>query len=401
MPTTLRIEDRTRDRYRSIAEGSSWELAKVREARALIVGCGALGNEVAKNLAMLGVREIFLVDKDTVELANLTRSVFFRECDHGRRKVDVLAEGVRELNSDVAVIPLHGDLESVVGLGLLRRMHLVFSCLDNRLARRSLNRMCHRVGKPWIDGAMENLLGDVTVFLSDGGPCYECRLSPTEQAILARAFPCTGIALNQISRGRVPTLSTMGSIIAALQVQQALRVYHGRSLDRLGGRRIVLNCEIDDFYVTQVERKGDCMGHIVFGEPAERVDWSVSDTTPQDLIDEYRITGGGDGHLRLGRDVVVGLECRACGITEPLGVPQSLLAPEVARCRNCNEMRAPITTNVVDSGQPLARLSLGRLGVPPLDILEVRGAAGSRWYELTRDWRSMEIGPGKHPEALT
>src|SRR5215472_13594459 len=132
----LHITDHTKDRYHALAISSVWELARIRQARALVIGAGALGNEVAKSLAMMGLRTVAVLDRDTVEVANLTRSVFFREEDHGRSKAEVLGMRLRELNPDVGILAIHGDLDEVLGLGLLRRMDIVFSCLDSRAARR-------------------------------------------------------------------------------------------------------------------------------------------------------------------------------------------------------------------------------------------------------------------------
>src|SRR5258708_4352384 len=60
---------------------SWWEREKVQTAKVLVVGAGALGNEVIKNLTLMGVGHIFVLDFDTVEAANLSRSVLFREGD--------------------------------------------------------------------------------------------------------------------------------------------------------------------------------------------------------------------------------------------------------------------------------------------------------------------------------
>ena len=58
----------------------SWfKMEKVKNARILVAGAGALGNEVIKNLALFGVGHIFVVDFDRIEISNLTRSILFRE----------------------------------------------------------------------------------------------------------------------------------------------------------------------------------------------------------------------------------------------------------------------------------------------------------------------------------
>jgi molybdopterin/thiamine biosynthesis adenylyltransferase len=379
------IVDRTRDRYSSLSISSIWEIAKIRRASAIVVGAGALGNEVSKNLAMMGVERIFVVDRDTVEVANLTRSVFFREEDHGRPKVAVLAERLRELNPGVEVTPLHGDLEAVLGLGRVRRTDLIFSCLDNRLARRSLNRMCQKVARAWVDGAMENLLGDVTVYHPDHGPCYECNLTPGERLMIAQAVSCRGLALANIALGKVPTVSTMGSIIAALQVQEALKLLHGQSDEKRAGTRLVINCEANDFYATRTARKEPCDGHYRLGEVTEVGTWSQSSTCARDLLDRFAADTGEQGHVRLGREMVIAVQCPSCDREEELAAPLSAVNVAEARCPACGEIRTPRTTNAVQAGDAWAAWPLARLSVPPLDILEVRGPRGCRWYELSGD----------------
>ena len=58
-----------------------WDQERLASARVMVVGAGAIGNEVIKNLALLGVGNLWIVDFDTVDVTNLTRSVLFREAD--------------------------------------------------------------------------------------------------------------------------------------------------------------------------------------------------------------------------------------------------------------------------------------------------------------------------------
>src|SRR5690606_17529574 len=92
----------------------------VRSLRPIVVGAGALGNEVIKNLALLGVGEIHVFDLDVIEASNLTRSVLFREDDIGRRKAECAAERARELDPSVKVVPHHGDFWKTLSFSLLR-----------------------------------------------------------------------------------------------------------------------------------------------------------------------------------------------------------------------------------------------------------------------------------------
>jgi molybdopterin/thiamine biosynthesis adenylyltransferase len=381
----LRITDHTKDRYHALAISSVWELARVRKARGLVVGCGALGNEVSKNLAMMGVQLIAVLDRDTVETANLSRSVFFRESDHGRAKTEVISERLAELNPDVGTLPLTWDLDAVLGLGLLRRMDMVFSCLDSRFARRSLNRMCEKLCRSWVDGAMENLLGYVAVYKPGYGPCYECTLTNLEKVLIANVASCRQIAVRNLALGKVPTTSTMGSIIAALQVQEAVKLLHGDLEKSLVGKRLVVDCNCNDFYVTESLRKQDCEGHFRYGEVKEIAEFSADSTTAADILNQFRDDTGEEGYLELGREIVTAMQCMTCGTIQSLGIPLRVVSQENARCPQCHEIRHLATTHVVQDHDQYADRPLSQLGIPRLDVLEVRGRDVAMWYEMTGD----------------
>jgi adenylyltransferase/sulfurtransferase len=386
---TLHLIDHTKDRYYSLSLSSVWDLSILRQARALVVGAGALGNEVAKNLAMMGVRLVAILDRDTVEVANLSRSIFFRESDHGRPKADVLAERLREVNPDVEVLPLTGDLDEVLGLGLLRRMDMVFSCLDSRLARRTLNRMCEKIAKPWVDGAMENLLGEVTVFMPDAGPCYECGLTQLEREIISEVASCRVIAVKNLALGKVPTTSTMGSIIAAMQVQEGVKLLHGDFKRALIGRRLVVNSEANDIYMTTFQRKDECEGHFRFGGITEAPRFTAAGSTANDILERYHLDTGAQGQLALGREIVTRVDCPNCATTEFVARPVRVLSDDRVRCPSCQTVRTVRTARSVSGGEPYAGLSLSSLAIPRFDVLEVRGEAGPRWYELSGDIASF------------
>ncbi|MEA5596554.1 ThiF family adenylyltransferase [Rivularia sp. UHCC 0363] len=75
------VEEMRYDRHHSI---DWWDQSRLNDTKILVAGGGALSNEVLKNLAMVGVGNITVIDFDTVSITNLTRSVLFREWDVGR-----------------------------------------------------------------------------------------------------------------------------------------------------------------------------------------------------------------------------------------------------------------------------------------------------------------------------
>jgi adenylyltransferase/sulfurtransferase len=386
---SLRIAPRSDDRYASLAVSADWKLDVLRTARALVIGAGALGNEVCKNLAMLGVRHISVVDMDEVEVSNLTRSVFFRAEDRGRAKAEVIAERLRALNPDVAVWPVVGPIPRALGLGVVRRADMIFSCLDSREARLALNRMCYRVGRTWVDGSMEDLDGEVGVYAPGTGPCYGCTLTATDLKIVKDRMSCPVVAAQAAAVGKVPTTSTMGSIIAAIQVQEAIKLHQGDARS-LAGKRLLINGRVNDFFpITPAPRAG-CEEHETFDAITERPEWTAAATTAGAVLTQFHAETGTEGQIDLGFDLLIGLECAACGTAHRW---ENVVRPPIrgARpvCPRCHEPGNITQTQWIGRSDPLAEVPLTRLSVPPLEVLKVVSDTETRWYELTGDLATL------------
>jgi adenylyltransferase/sulfurtransferase len=166
---------------------SWWDQSRLRAARVLVVGAGALGNEIVKNLSLLGVGSIEVVDMDRIEHSNLARCVLFTDDDCGRYKSEVVAQRATGLNPDVTATA-HTSRVERLGLGYLRRFDLVIAGLDSREARLWVGSSCRKLGLTWVDGAIEGLRGLVRVFPPTGA-CYECTLGEADRKILRTGAP--------------------------------------------------------------------------------------------------------------------------------------------------------------------------------------------------------------------
>ncbi len=269
---------------------SWWQRDKVRDAKVLVVGAGALGNEVIKNLALMGIGHIFIIDFDTIELANLSRSVLYRENETGRRKAEVAAARLKELNPEVHVQYLHGDVTTQLGLGIIRRMDVIIGCLDNREARLAVNRFAYWMNKPWVDGAIQEFLGLVRVFIPGEGACFECTLTEQARRDLSLRYSCPLLARENVLLGKVPTTPTISSIIGAMQAQEALKIIHALQVEP--GKVIHFNGMTNDMHTSAYRPREDCESHWIYGDVTE-LPASASRTT---LADMLRIARADLGH---------------------------------------------------------------------------------------------------------
>ena len=116
------------------------DIQRVQNARFLVLGAGALGNEAVKDLVLSGARNITLVDMDHVVRSNLNRCVLFREEDSAERrfKAEVVSERAAELDRGARVRPIVDKLEQLPE-DVWAEHDIVLGCLDNIAARLSAN----------------------------------------------------------------------------------------------------------------------------------------------------------------------------------------------------------------------------------------------------------------------
>ena len=123
------------DRYSRLRLIPWWDQDRLKNATIMVVGAGAIGNELIKNLTLLGIGRILVFDMDDIENTNLTRSILYRRSDVGRYKAEVAVERAMEINPDVKAKAFVSNIIDDVGLGVFRRMDVVLGGLDNREAR--------------------------------------------------------------------------------------------------------------------------------------------------------------------------------------------------------------------------------------------------------------------------
>lgn len=366
---------------------------RLKQANVMVVGCGALGNEVLKNLALFGVEHLVVVDFDTIEPSNLTRSILFSRADAEtrRHKATVAAERLRDINPAIHVLPLVGDICHDVGLGLLRRMDVVVGCVDNRWARYCLNRLCMRAGVPWVDGGIDGLEGTARVFVP-GKNCYACNLGPEALKDLSYRLSCSAAIRRNEEAGRVPTTPVIASIIGAVQAQEAVKLLHP---DELADGELTSLCGKMLYYEGQhlaarianfAGYDDDCPVHERW-EPVEKADLTTDRPIGEALDSLAGKLGCRDPEIVL-RD-----HCFVDYLTIRKDERRvATLLPDYAIARFLEEepslrhlpFHALYQHEIKTVGKdfPYPELTLAQVGIPPWSVLHVRTEDGSRYVEL-------------------
>lgn len=379
-------EDRF-DRFRLI---KWWNQDRIGAARVLVVGAGALGNEIVKNLALLGFRQILIVDLDQIECSNLSRSVLFRPDDIGKSKAGTAARSARTIFPEINVHHLDANILYEVGLGVFRWADVILAGLDNREARLWINRCAWKTNRPWIDGAIEGINGVARVFLPGKPPCYECTLGETDWAILEKRMSCNLLSREEMVNGKVPTTPTISSIIAGVQVQEAVKILH--DLPVLAGKALVFEGLNHTSYVVEYTANPACMSHEIY---ENFVTWSrkSAETAVHDLFEfaQDRL-GEKEIVLEFSREVIHKLVCPTCKSEEEIFLPVGKVGAARGNCPHDSVMREVVPVHSYTGKETFGTRKLSELGLPLFDVFV--GRSKSREVQIILECDAADVlGP--------
>lgn len=355
---------------------SWWDQRRVANAKVLVIGAGALGNEILKLLALTGIGNTLIYDMDTIERSNLSRTVLFRESDDNAYKAEVAARQMCVINPDIKALGHNGNIIFEAGLGVFLWADVVICGLDNRLARIFVNNACARTGRVWVDGAIENLSGIVRVFDPARTACYECTMNAIDRREAGHRRSCALLARDAVERGHVPTSAIAGSLIAALEVQEAIKFLHGQAT--ITGEGIHVDGIWEDFSRIRYQRRNECPGHDFIG-PFRPFGFGVAHATLGQLLERAEDLLGEGAVLDLSRDVIVRLTCVDCGLSVHCGLVVGALRESDAACPRCGTHMIVDFTGTVSRDIDLdLSLTLADIGIPPFDVVVARNGLGSQ-----------------------
>lgn len=232
-------------RHLSLPEVGMAGQLRLKQGRVLCVGAGGLGSPLALYLAAAGVGTIGLVDFDTVDESNLQRQILHGTSDVGRSKLDSAEDRLRDVNPHVRLERHDARLTSENALDILGGYDVVVDGTDNFPTRYLVNDACVLLGKPNVYGSIFRWEGQVSVFATEGGPCYRC---------LFREPPPPGLVPNCAEGG---VLGVLPGMIGTTQATEVVKLLLGVGRP-LVGRLLILDALDMSWREVSLRRNPDC-----------------------------------------------------------------------------------------------------------------------------------------------
>ena len=234
---------------------------KLSASSVAVVGAGAVGNEVLKNLCLLGVGRIHIIDFDRIEEHNLTRTVLFKTSDVGRFKAEAAAAACQMLEPNAKVTFSNSDFWHSMSLEELQTYDAVLCCVDNFEARIRLNQMCRISQVDLFNAGIDSRNISVEMYpfrTSSDCACYECWLPPSAYLTMGKRYSCGWLKRVAFEERKVPTTAITSSMAGATMTSLFLQ-RKCEHPDRLNGSK---KCSLDtvtlESSVVSIERFDDC-----------------------------------------------------------------------------------------------------------------------------------------------
>jgi adenylyltransferase/sulfurtransferase len=220
---------------------------KLLKSSVLIVGAGGLGSPIAIYLAALGVGKIGIVDKDNVEISNLSRQIIFTTNDIKKNKSSVAINKLRKINQDLQLHSFNKNLTMQNINGVAKNFDIIVDGSDNFRTRFLINDYCLKNQKILVSGAISKFDGQVYTFnfSNKKSPCLRCFIPNMPSNPDIDNCEYDGI------------LGTLGGIIGSIQANEVIKEILGIG-DTLCGHILVINGLKLSFRKIKLNKRSDC-----------------------------------------------------------------------------------------------------------------------------------------------
>jgi molybdopterin/thiamine biosynthesis adenylyltransferase len=231
--TVLEVDSIDSDIFDRQKRIKGWDQKKIQESTVMVIGAGATGNELVKNLVLTGIGKIYLIDYDFINPSNLNRCILFSIENATRKeyKADIVKEACASINPNTEITSIKQDLDNI-DKSLYKKSDVICSCVDNIEARIQANNNAFYYKIPFVDSGIDEFFGSIQSVYSEvkDAACLQCNITETDLDLMWKKYSCTGQEIdseNGETFGVIASIITTTSIIGGIQSQEVLKFILG------------------------------------------------------------------------------------------------------------------------------------------------------------------------------
>jgi len=223
---------------------------KLLKSSVLIVGAGGLGSPIAIYLTALGIGKIGIVDKDNVEISNLSRQIIFETNDVNKNKSSAAISKLKKINPDIQFKSFNKNLTITNINQIAKKFDLIVDGSDNFRTRFLINDYCLKNKKILVSGAISKFDGQVYTFnfSKKKSPCLRCFIPRIPRNPDIDNCEYEGV------------LGPLAGIIGSIQANEAVKEILGIG-NSLCGHILIIDALKLTFRKVKLNKRSDCYCH--------------------------------------------------------------------------------------------------------------------------------------------
>ena len=223
----------------SIGEEGQEKLSKI---RVLQIGAGGLGSSFALYIVAAGIKELTILDNDTLSISNLQRQILFKESQIGREKVLAAKESLTALNSEVKINSYSEYVDENSVVKYIENKDFIVDCSDNFKTKFLVNEVAVNYGIKAVIAGIKDFYGQIITIDPKKTACYECVFNKPD--------------ITDSKEGPLPVIGVTPGILGTLEALEVIKTALG--LPNLENKLLMVNLLNLSFDTIDLVRSENC-----------------------------------------------------------------------------------------------------------------------------------------------
>ena len=216
---------------------------KLSKTRVLQIGAGGLGSPFALYIVAAGIKELTILDSDTVSISNLQRQILYKESQIGREKVLAAKESLATLNSEVEINTYNEYVDENSIVKYVENKDFIVDCSDNFKTKFLVNEIAVNYGIKAVIAGIKDFYGQIITIDPKKTACYECVFNQPPSF--------------DSSEGPLPVIGVTPGILGTLEALEVIKTTLG--LPNLENKLLIVNLLDLMFNTIDIVKSENCM----------------------------------------------------------------------------------------------------------------------------------------------
>jgi len=216
---------------------------KLSEVRVLQIGAGGLGSPFALYIVAAGIKELTIIDNDTLSISNLQRQILYNEAQVGKEKVHAAKERLSNLNSEVEIKVFNEYIDENSIKRYVKEKDFIVDCSDNFKTKFLVNKVAIEYNIKAIIAGIKDFFGQIITIDPKKTACYECVFNQPDTL--------------DSSEGPLPVIGVTPGILGTLEALEVIKTTLG--LPNLENKLLIVNLLDLMFNTIDIVKSENCM----------------------------------------------------------------------------------------------------------------------------------------------